>query len=453
MSVHDLTEVQLGRQQLALLAMIGTQQAADPDGQWPMWDWVEHRAKSFGMEHPRGVLDSLPRVGAVGSLGLSYGFTTAVPRILAADTRIALTVAAAWALQEARSDLGDPFLRVLHHMVMLWRSAPRSPNEVTRVVLTSESLQEAFPHMRARIIRMVPDHFSREPLLHHSYSKQPDGSWTMDIPQDVMRYEHASDLLAYVSEACKQVNAVLEEAHSELFADGQPAPMPQLDSVLHVSASRTALLTWLWHQKQRQDPAVPMPNVFDVLSDDDLAVDQGMRFTEDEIDRASAHLERHGLTKGAGVVDQMTGPVFAEITPAGEDCVENYNGDISAYIRRKDNGPVTFHITNNSGNIAANSTGFTQNAVTQTGFDPAQILAAATLIQQLAPALTSDPDEQQGLLTQVSDLQTAATTPEPDRGVVRRIANGVMSTIRGLAHSPDVQRLALEAVEQGIQSL
>lgn len=101
MSVHDLTEIQLERQQLALLAMIGTQQAADPDGQWPMWDWVEHRAKSFGMADPRGVLDSLPRIGASGSVGLSYGFTTAVPRILTEDTRIKLTVAAAWALDEA----------------------------------------------------------------------------------------------------------------------------------------------------------------------------------------------------------------------------------------------------------------------------------------------------------------------------------------------------------------
>ncbi|WP_329266778.1 hypothetical protein [Streptomyces sp. NBC_01451] len=54
MSVHDLTEVQLERKQLSLLAMIGTQQAADPDGQWPMWDWVEYQAKSFGRSSPPG---------------------------------------------------------------------------------------------------------------------------------------------------------------------------------------------------------------------------------------------------------------------------------------------------------------------------------------------------------------------------------------------------------------
>lgn len=451
MSVHDLTEVQLDRQQRALLAMIGTQQAVDPDGQWPMWGWVEHRAMSFDMKDPRSVLDSLPRIGASGSMGLSYGFTTAVPRILAADTRITLTVAAAWTLEEPRYDLGEPFLQVLHHMIMLWRNAPRSPNEVTKVTLTSEDLKMALPHLRDRSIRLVPEYFSHEPLVHASHSKQQDGSWRMDVPQDVTRYEHATDLLSYVSETCTQVNKVVQEAHREFFP-GQPAPPLPFDAVLHISASRTALLRWLWHQQHEQAPGGPMPNVVGVLSDDELAVDQGARFTEDEIDRASAHLEQYGLIAGGGTTDRNAGPVFARITAAGEECVENYNGDVSAYIRRKDNGGVTFHIATNTGNIAANSTGVTQNAG-QGISGPARILAAADLIQQLTPALTADADEQLRLVEQVNELRTAASAPAPDIAVVRRIADEVMSTIRGLTHSPDVQRLALEAVAQGIQTL
>lgn len=451
MSVNDLTEVQLERQQLALLAMIGTQQAADPDGQWPMWDWVEHKAKSFDMADPRSVLDSLPRIGASGSVGLSYGFTTAVPRILTEDTRIKLTVAAAWALDEPRYALGEPFLQVLHHMIVLWRNAPRSPNEVTRVSLTSKDLQQALPQMDPRILRLVPDSFLNEPVWSGSFGKSPDGRWSMDVPRDVMRYEHATDLRGYVSETCRQVHRVLQEANRD-FTGGEPAPVPSPDAVLHLNASRTALLMWLWYQKQRQGPGEPMPNVMDVLLDDGLSVDQGVRFTESEIDRASEYLEHHGLIKGSGTVDQMAGPVLAEITPAGEDCVEGYNGDVGAYIRRRDNGPVTFHVATNNGNIAANSTGITQNAATQAAFDPAQILAAVSLIRQLTPALTPDTGEQQALLVQTRELQTAAEAPAPDHVAVQRIAEGVLSTIRGFTHSPDVQRLALEAVEQGIPS-
>lgn len=451
MSVHDLTEVQLERQQLALLAMIGTQQAADPDGQWPMWDWVEHKAKTFGMEDPRGVLDSLPRIGASGSVGLSYGFTTAVPRILTEDTRITLTVAAAWALDEARYFLGEPFLQVLHHMIVLWRDAPRLPNEVTRVSLTSRTLQRALPQMDPRILRLVPNSFFNEPLMSGSYGKAPDGSWSMDVPRHVMFYEHATDLRGYVSETCRQVHRVLQEADRD-FTGGEPVPVPSPDAVLHLNASRTALLMWLWHQKQQRGPGEPMPNVMDVLLEDGLSVDQGVRFTESEIDRASAYLEDHGLIKGGGTLDQMAGPVLAEITPAGEDCVEGYSGDVGAYIRRRDNGPVTFHIAANNGNIAANSTGVTQNAATQAAFDPAQILAAVRLIRQLTPALSPEAGEQQALLAQTRELQTAAEAPAPDRVAARRITNGVLSTIRSFTHSPDVQRLALEAVEQGIQN-
>ncbi|MEU9979425.1 serine/threonine-protein kinase [Streptomyces sp. NPDC051014] len=220
-----MTEVELDRRQCGLLATIGTQQAKDPDGQWPMWEWVEHRARSLGLENPREVLYSLPRIGVpAGSLGISYGFTTHVPRILAEDTRIALTAAAAFALDELKSDLGDPLLRVLHHMITLWRDAPRSPNEVTRVKLTSEELQAAFPHMRPRIIRLMPDHIANEPLLSSSRSSREDGSWTMEIPRQVMRYEHATSLRDYVSVACVEVHHALQ-ADREMFA-GQTPPAP-----------------------------------------------------------------------------------------------------------------------------------------------------------------------------------------------------------------------------------
>jgi hypothetical protein len=460
MPVHDLTEVRLSETQKALLTVIGAQQASDPDGQWPVWAWVEHRvagASAFRRlalltdEGPRDVLDSLPRIGASGSVGLSYGFTTAVPRILKEDTRIKLTVAAAWALDEPRHALGEPFLQVLHHMIALWRNAPRSPNEVTRVSLTSEDLRQALPRMDPRILRLVPDSFLNEPLWSGSSGKAPDGSWSMDVPPDVMRYEHATDLRGYVSETCRQVHRVQQEADRD-FTGGEPASVPSPDAVLHLNASRAALLMWLWHQKQRQVPSEPMPNVMDVLLDDGLSADQGVPFTESEIDRASEYLEHHGLIKGGGRVDQMADPVLAEITPAGEDCVEGYNGDVGGYVRRRDNNPVAFHIATNNGNIAANSTGVTQNAATQSAFDPAQILAAVSLIRQLTPALTPDAEEQQALLAQMSGLQTAAEAPAPARAAVKRIADGVLSTIRGFTHSPDVQRLALEAVEQAVPS-
>ncbi|MET7665402.1 hypothetical protein ABZS99_42660 [Streptomyces sp. NPDC005463] len=102
-----------------------------------------------------------------------------------------------------------------------------------------------------------------------------------------MLYERATDLGGYGSETCRQLHRVLQESNRD-FTGREPTPVPSLDAVLHLSASRTALLRWLWHQNQQQGAGEPMPNVMDVVSDDRLSVDQGVRFTEGEIDRASA---------------------------------------------------------------------------------------------------------------------------------------------------------------------
>jgi hypothetical protein len=59
--------------------------------------------------------------------------------------------------------------------------------------------------------------------------------------------------------------------------------------------------------------------------------------------------------------------------------------------------------------------------------DLAQILAVASPLQQLTRALTSDTGEQERLLAQVGELQLAAAVATPDRGAVRRIADGVLA--------------------------
>lgn len=228
-------------QQKGLLTIMGTQWTNDPDGQWPMWGWVEHRAMSYGMDNPRAVLDSLPRIGnPPGPFGLSYGFTTVVDRFLQDDTRVALTVAATWPLDEARSDLADPFLRALRHMVLLWQNAPRSPNELTQVTLTSKDLQSAFPHMRPRIISILPEIFGYEPFLHGSRSRQPDGSWTMDIPKHIMQYGHVNSVQEYISTVSRLVHETLEADRALLLGRSATAPIAEASTAVTEYEPETA---------------------------------------------------------------------------------------------------------------------------------------------------------------------------------------------------------------------
>ncbi|MEU3657116.1 hypothetical protein AB0E67_30815 [Streptomyces sp. NPDC032161] len=220
------------------------------------------------------------------------------------------------------------------------------------------------------------------------------------------------------------------------------------DPVKRAVAARKGLLMWLWHQKHE---GVTSPAVEGVLRSP-LSLFEGERLAPGEIDRAGATLRSKGLITGT-MTGQTEGPVLADITSEGQDCVEQYDGDISAYERRNAGGNTTWNIERNSGNIASNSSGVTQNAVTQSEFDPAKILAAVSLLQQLAPSLTPDADEQEELCSQAGDLQAAANDPASDRGTLQRLGGRVIATLRRLVHSPDVQRLAIDAVEQGIQSL
>ncbi|WP_328687868.1 hypothetical protein OHA74_54335 [Streptomyces phaeochromogenes] len=129
------------------------------------------------------------------------------------------------------------------------------------------------------------------------------------------------------------------------------------DPAARAAAARTGLLVWLWHRKH---DGILLPAVADVLNDP-LSLFEGERLTTRDIDRASAYLSAKGLIKGDrnGSSD---GPVHAEITAEGEDCVDNYQGDIGAYERRNTSGNTTIHIGQNTGNIAANSRDFTLNA-------------------------------------------------------------------------------------------
>jgi hypothetical protein len=204
-----------------------------------------------------------------------------------------------------------------------------------------------------------------------------------------------------------------------------------------------AFLRWLYDTAGDQRPINPV--LFLATPSSYFA---GAEITGTELHQTLSYLAEHDLIEA---ID--TDPATVAIIPQGVGCALA-GGSVQDHINQPSPGDkVTFHIQENTGNIAANSSGFTQNAVTQTEFDPAKLLAAVNLLQQLTPALTSDAGEQEELRTQVVELQAAATDPAPDRGLVRRVAGRVLSTIRGLAHSPDVQRLALEAVEQGIQNM
>jgi hypothetical protein len=196
----------LNDDQLALLLEIAEPYARD--GVWPVWNYVVARMDRRGLD-AQEVIASLPRVGATGTLGLSYGFTECRDwRMLREDDKIGLTVAAALPLEELREMLADPFLRTLGYMIKLRRKAVPTPREVTSTWLESQDLLRAIPTLDTRFVARAVDVFNAEPATRLGSSSGPnpgDSSWRKEVSREVLRYADALALPAYVAKTCELV--------------------------------------------------------------------------------------------------------------------------------------------------------------------------------------------------------------------------------------------------------
>ncbi|MFC4469294.1 hypothetical protein ACFPH6_33080 [Streptomyces xiangluensis] len=196
------------------------------------------------------------------------------------------------------------------------------------------------------------------------------------------------------------------------------------DPAARAAAARKGLLVWLWHRKHED---VLLPAVTDVLNDP-LSLFEGERLTDRDIDRASAYLSAKGLIKGDRNASS-DGPVQAEITAEGEDCVDNYQGDIGAYERRNTGGTTNIHIGHNNGNIAANSRNFTLNATTHHGIDLAQVVMAARALRQAVPILDLPEDDAAEVTQLATRMEEEATSTNPDPGRLQRWRNQAVAIL------------------------
>ncbi|MFI8348252.1 hypothetical protein [Streptomyces sp. NPDC085596] len=196
------------------------------------------------------------------------------------------------------------------------------------------------------------------------------------------------------------------------------------------ATARKGLLTWLWEQK---NGGVGYPIVKGVLQTPH-SLHEGGRLTPEEIDRAGAYLLAKALITGKKT-GQTEGPVRAEITAEGQDCVEHFDGDVSAYERRNSAGNTTFNIGENTGNIAANSRDFTMNATThKDGIDPAAVVMLARALRQAAPALELPEEDGLEFIQLATRLENEAENGSPDPSRLQRWGGSIV----GILNSPVV---------------
>ncbi|WP_308120870.1 hypothetical protein [Paractinoplanes bogorensis] len=195
------------------------------------------------------------------------------------------------------------------------------------------------------------------------------------------------------------------------------------DPAQRSAACRTELLRWFYRQ-QLDGVHLPVTGEFADTID---AFYEGTKFTDMEIQLAAEYLTHKSLIAGVAVAE-MRGPVRAEITHKGIDCVTESSGDVSVFLRdQRGSGPQhTYHgpyIQGDAPNaqMAWNSSNFSQkqdSSPTTPGFEPLAE-ALADLIRSLPMLGLSDTDRQD-VIDAADEVAAEVVRDQPNQGRLRR---------------------------------
>ncbi|WP_406071195.1 hypothetical protein [Micromonospora sp. NBC_01638] len=196
------------------------------------------------------------------------------------------------------------------------------------------------------------------------------------------------------------------------------------DPALRAVAARSGLLRWMYRQ-HIAGVHMPLPDQFASAPEANF---EGSPFTEVEIGLAAEYLVKRALIKGPGAFGH-TGPVRADITPDGMDCVVDWSANVSAYLRRQEaassaltyNGPV-FHGDVEGVQLAWNNQSVTQN------HNPGQQVApgyeelawAMADVLRLVPAMDLSFEAQEDVDAASKEILAEIVRDEPRPGPIRR---------------------------------
>ncbi|MFG2058955.1 hypothetical protein ACGFI9_33525 [Micromonospora sp. NPDC048930] len=226
------------------------------------------------------------------------------------------------------------------------------------------------------------------------------------------------------------------------------------DPALRARACRSALLSWFYRQQIAQ---VHMP-ITGKFGQDDDSLWEGTRFSDVEIQHAAEYLSDKRLIKGVRVA-QLRGPVRAEITTDGIDCVTDWESNVAEYLRDQrgygptiNHGPV-FHGNTQGGQWAWGNRDVAQHQeITQQVAPEFQPLAeaVAAILKQL-PAYGLNPQEQQDIEDAANEVLAEVQQDQPEPGKLRRLATavkGFLFPIAAEAANEEVRELAQQGLDQ-----
>ncbi|MET8263168.1 hypothetical protein ABZU92_04140 [Micromonospora arida] len=238
------------------------------------------------------------------------------------------------------------------------------------------------------------------------------------------------------------------------IADVRERRRRRADPALRTRACRSGLLNWFYRQRIAQ---VHMP-ITEEFGKDEGSTWEGLRFTDVEIQDAAEYLSAKGLIEGRGAAE-LCGPLHAEITTDGIDCVTDWEGNVADYLRDQkgygptiNHGPV-FHGPSQGGQFAWGNRDVTQqqNIAEQVApeFQPLA-KAVVTILQQL-PGYGLTRQDQQDIEAAANDLLAEVQQEQPEQGKLRRgvaMLKGFLFPIAKEAATEEARQLAQQGLDQ-----
>ncbi|MFE7854090.1 hypothetical protein [Streptomyces sp. NPDC057403] len=194
----------------------------------------------------------------------------------------------------------------------------------------------------------------------------------------------------------------------------------QKDRAARLRHTIDAFLYWLYDTAGDQTPVDPAL----------FLTTLGSYFAGAEISAAELHQALAHLAENTLIEDIDTDPATVAITPQGVSCVLA-GGSVQDHTNQRNPGNnITFHIGENTGNIAANSRDFTMAATTnKDGIDPAAVVMLARALRQAAPVLELPEDEAIEFAQLATRLENEAAGGSPDPGRLQRWGSSVLSIL------------------------
>ncbi|MFC3383138.1 hypothetical protein [Couchioplanes azureus] len=199
------------------------------------------------------------------------------------------------------------------------------------------------------------------------------------------------------------------------------------------NAATNGLLRWL----SEQDPDGQRWNHVDGVLTSEHATFEGEQLPEGLFRLAAQYLQDEGLIRGDGGAAEIRGPVTAQITFQGQECVA-HGGDVADHLSRENDHRPNITTTFNapvSGNIALHNKHVSQGFTTTSGRADDEISVLVRAIVEALPALGLPEEHAAAVRSNTDVIEGELARREQDSNIVKTMMSRTVEIITGATGS------------------